>query len=141
MFNNDGSFYIEIATAKALTSGPGQMLLEEDVMKQLPSETVHLSINSSTMKMSNLRDSDLARFCSIEAQGKIDEILQQLCAVQRGHCPCFTAWAGDALLVKARRPLSCSFITATTLVMLQFQRSEENHWPNNLWTNNEPLLS
>ena len=102
MSNHDGSFYIEIALARALTSGPGQTKLEEEVMQQLPSDTQHLSINSSTMKMSSLRESDLARFCSIEAQGKVEEILQQLRAVQRGHCPCFTAWAGDKLLARAK---------------------------------------
>ena len=103
MLNNDGSFYIEIALARALTSGPGQTKLEEEVMQQLPNESKHISINSSTMSMSKLRESDLARFCSIEAQNKVEEILQQLRAVQRGHCPCFTAWAGDKLLARAKQ--------------------------------------
>ena len=85
-----------------MAAGPGEAKLHEELLMVLPCERRHVEINTAVISVNSVLNSNLSKFCSVQAQQKMEEVLLSLRAIQRCHPPCFTAWGGDTLLKKVK---------------------------------------
>ena len=88
------SAQIEVALCRALSSGPGEAKLEQQMMMALPSKEREITLTQALSNLERLAESTLHNLCGITAQSKLSEVLSALKSLCRGHPPCFTAWGG-----------------------------------------------
>ena len=106
----DTQAQVEVALCKALTSGPGQLKLNEKMMRCLPDRDRVITLAQSLTLLEKLMETSLFRFASVTAQSTVGEVVQAIKTLCRGQPPCFTAWGGCQLLKRMRDeilPLFC----------------------------------
>ena len=96
------SAQIEVALCRALSSGPGEANLEQQMMMALPSKEREITLTQALSNLERLAESRLHTFCGITAQSKLSKVLSVLKPLCRGYPPCFTTWGGCSNLKKLK---------------------------------------
>ena len=105
----DDTAEIELALAKALSSGPGAEKLHEKMMTSLPMRDVDKELTAAIAELEHLCESALFNFTSRQAQGVLTEIMNALRTMARGYSPNFVNWMTDNKLKMAKERLPFFF--------------------------------
>ena len=102
---------VEVALCKALSSGPGQQILEVEMFRALPDEHRVVSLAQAVANLERLQTSSLHGFCPPAAQSKVGEVLAAVRSLVRGQCPVYTSWCGCTNLKKMMDEILPLFLT------------------------------
>ena len=103
---------IDVALARALSTGPGETRLNAEIFRSLPDATKAIPLPTAVGALERLTDSTLNKFCSPQAQSKLAEVLRATKQLCRGQAPAFDTWTACSTLKKIMEfhlPMFCSF--------------------------------
>ena len=103
---------IDVALARALSTGPGEKRLNAEIFRSLPDATRAISLTVAVGALERLQESALHQFCSPQAQSKLAEVLRATKQLCRGQAPTFDTWTACSTLKKIMEfhlPMFCAF--------------------------------